>query len=34
MQRNYDFVFKIVLLGPSCTGKTALLHRFADDQFE
>jgi len=34
MQRNYDFVFKVVLVGPSNTGKTALLLRFADDQFE
>jgi GTPase SAR1 family protein len=34
MQRNYDFVFKVVLLGPSATGKTALLKRYADDQFE
>ncbi len=33
MQRNYDFIFKIVLVGPSGVGKTALLRRYADDLF-
>lgn len=33
MQRNYDFVFKVVFLGPSGVGKSALLKRYADDTF-
>ena len=33
MQRNYDFIFKIVLLGPSGSGKTAILKRFTDGIF-
>lgn len=31
MQRSYDYVFKICLLGQSSVGKTALLRRYADD---
>jgi GTPase SAR1 family protein len=34
MQRNYDFIFKVVFVGPSGVGKTALLQRYADDVFE
>lgn len=34
MQRNYDFIFKVVLVGPSGVGKTALLRRYADDAFD
>jgi hypothetical protein len=28
---NVDFLFKIVLVGDSCVGKSCLLLRFADD---
>ncbi len=31
MQRNYDYVFKFVMIGSSAVGKTAILKRFADD---
>lgn len=34
MQRNYDYILKIVFVGPSGVGKTALLRRYADDYFE
>lgn len=30
---NYDHFFKMVLLGDSCVGKSCLLVRFADDEF-
>jgi GTPase SAR1 family protein len=33
MQRDYDFIFKVCLLGSSGVGKTALLKRYADDHF-
>jgi GTPase SAR1 family protein len=31
MQRAYDYTFKVMLVGPSGAGKTALLKRYADD---
>jgi len=31
--QNYDHFFKMVLLGDSCVGKSCLLVRFADDEF-
>ena len=31
--KSYDFLFKIMLLGDSCVGKTAILSRFTDDSF-
>ena len=34
MQRNYDHIFKICLLGQAAVGKTALMSRYADDTFE
>lgn len=34
MQRSYDYVFKVCLLGQSSVGKTALLRRYADDEFD
>lgn len=30
---EYDFVFKIVIIGNSSVGKSSLLLRFADDVF-
>ena len=32
-QTEYDFVFKIVIIGNSSVGKSSLLLRFADDVF-
>lgn len=32
-KREYDNLFKIVLLGDSCVGKSCVLVRFADDDF-
>jgi GTPase SAR1 family protein len=34
MQRNYDYVFKFVIIGSSSVGKSSILKRFADDSFE
>ena len=34
MLRDYDYLFKIVIVGNSSVGKSALLRRFADDHFE
>ena len=33
VRKDYDHFFKMVLLGDSCVGKSALLVRFADDEF-
>jgi len=33
MRKDYDYLFKIVLLGDSGVGKSCLLLRFADDSF-
>jgi len=30
---NYDFLFKLVLLGDSAVGKSSILVRFSDDEF-
>ena len=32
-RKEYDNLFKLVLLGDSCVGKSCLLVRFADDDF-
>lgn len=34
MQRKYDYVFKFVIVGSSSVGKSSILKRFADDEFE
>ena len=31
--KDYDYIFKIVLIGDTSVGKSCLLTRFADDQF-
>lgn len=33
IKRDYDYLFKLVLIGDSCVGKSCLLLRFADDSF-
>ena len=33
MKRDYDYLFKIVIIGDSNVGKSCLLIRFADDCF-
>ena len=32
--KGYDRQYKIIMLGPSSTGKTSLLIRFIDDEFD
>lgn len=34
MIRDYDYLFKIVIIGNSSVGKSSLLRRFSDDQFQ
>ena len=33
MQRKYDYLLKIVLVGSTAVGKSALLKRYADNEF-
>ena len=33
-RKDYDNMFKLVLLGDSCVGKSCTLVRFADDEFD
>lgn len=33
MIRDYDYLFKIVIVGNSSVGKSALLRRFVDEEF-
>ena len=30
---KYDYLFKLLIIGESCLGKTCLLLRFTDDSF-
>lgn len=32
-QKQYDFLFKVLLIGDSGVGKTCILFRFSDDKF-
>lgn len=34
MQKKYDYVLKYVIIGSSSVGKSSILKRFADDEFE
>ena len=34
MIREYDYLFKVVMIGNSSVGKSSLLRRFADDSFQ
>ena len=31
---DYDFLYKVILVGNSGTGKTAILKRFVDNEFQ
>lgn len=31
--QNFDYMFKLLIIGNSATGKTSLLFRYADDSF-
>ena len=33
MNREYDYLFKIVIIGSTGVGKSSLLIRFSDDSF-
>ena len=33
-KKAYDFLFKLLIIGDSGTGKTCILVRYADDSFE
>src|SRR5437870_2332915 len=33
MTDNYDYVFKIILIGDSGVGKSSILYRLSDDKF-
>ena len=33
IQNEYDYIFKIVIVGDSCVGKSSLLLKYTDDQF-
>ena len=34
MIKDYDYLFKIVLIGSSSVGKSSLLRRYSDDSFQ
>lgn len=33
MNKDYDYIFKVVLVGSSSVGKSSILKRFADGDF-
>ena len=33
-KKNYDLLFKLLLIGDSGVGKTCILFRFSDDAFQ
>ena len=33
LQKSYDYLVKMVLIGDTAVGKTSLLVRFADDKY-
>ena len=33
MEKEYDILFKLLLIGDSCVGKSCILLKFADDCF-
>lgn len=33
MDKDYDVLFRIMILGDTGVGKTCLLHRFCDEEF-
>jgi GTPase SAR1 family protein len=33
MNKHYDYIFKIVIVGSSSVGKSSILKRFADGDF-
>jgi Ras-related protein Rab-1A len=34
MIKEYDYLFKIVIIGTSSVGKSCILRRFSDDSFQ
>ena len=34
MIKDYDYLFKIVIVGTSSVGKSSILRRFSDDSFQ
>ena len=34
MNKEYDYIFKIVIVGSSSVGKSSILKRFADGDFQ
>ena len=32
--KDYDYIFKLVLIGDTCVGKSCILVRFSDDIFD